>query len=150
LDRKETRGMFRGYETLIIAHPEVSEEEINGIVDKLKNAIINSKGDWLKVEKWGERKLVYKIKGLLKGYFLLVYFLGNPDTLKKIDTVLRYNERVLRYQTVKLNKKVDPETLRESDSHKKDSEMEKGVADKKQEVSKDEAFSEETKTELTV
>jgi len=144
------RGMLRGYETLIIAHPEASEEEINEIVDKLKNAIINSKGDWLKAEKWGERKLVYKIKGLLKGYFLLVYFLGNSDTLKTIDTILRYNERILRYQTVKLDKKVDPETLRESDSQKKDSEIEEDEGDKKQQVLKDKNSSEKTKSELTV
>ena len=41
--------------------------------------------------------------------------MGNQDLLQEIDKILRFNERVLRYQTVKINKKLDIETLREKE-----------------------------------
>ena len=105
--------MAQGYEILIVLHPETSDDEIENQINKTKNVISESKGEFLKANKWGQRKLVYKIKGVLKGYFLIVYFLGNPDTLKALDGLFRYNERVLRYQTIKLDKKFDFQSLQE-------------------------------------
>lgn len=108
--------MFSGYETLVIAHPDISDEELQELIDKIKNVISLSKGESLKFDKWGKRKLVYKIKGLSKGYFLIVYFLGNQHVLQEIDKLLRFNERILRYQTVKIDKKLDIETLRQKET----------------------------------
>jgi len=142
--------MFQGYEIIIILHPEILDEEIDGIVDRLKQAISESKGEYLNVEKWGNRKLVYKIKGLLKGYFLLIYLLGNPKVLQSIDRVLRYNEEVLRYQTIKLSKKTDLESLRESKSPEtaKVSEEGKNIEPKKYDTPEDKALNKETKEGL--
>ena len=108
--------MAQAYETMIIVHPETPEEELHSLIDALKEVIAASQGDCLKVERWGHRKLVYKIKGLLRGYFFLVYYYGNPKILEAIDGLLRYREHVLRYQTVKLDKKIDPESIREADA----------------------------------
>ena len=108
--------MSSGYETLVIAHPDISDEELQELIDKLKNVISRTKGEFLKIDKWGKRKLVYRIRGLTKGFFLIVYFLGKQDVLQEIDRLLRFNERILRYQTVKIDKKLDIETLREKET----------------------------------
>jgi ribosomal protein S6 len=55
---------------------------------------------------------------LSKGFFLVVYFLGNQGVLQEIDRLLRFNEQILRYQTVKIDKKLDIETLREKETQK--------------------------------
>jgi ribosomal protein S6 len=111
--------MFAGYETLVIAHPDISDEELQELINKFKNVISRTKGESLKVDKWGKRKLVYKIKGLSKGFFFIVYFLGNQDVLQEIDKLLRFNEVILRYQTVKIDKKLDIESLREKETQEK-------------------------------
>jgi len=108
--------MSLGYETLIIAHPEISDEELTDLGEKLTDAITQNGGEVLKIDRWGKRKLVYKIKGLSKGYFFVTYFLGNPLVLPALDKLLRYNEKVLRYQNLRLAKKVDLESLREKES----------------------------------
>jgi len=130
--------MAQAYETMIIVHPETAEEGIHSLIDTLKQVITDSQGDCLKVERWGHRKLAYKIKGLLKGYFLLVYYYGNSQILQAIDSLLRYKEHVLRYQTVKLDRRIDPESIRKLEPSGKpapsepemtgDSESEKRVA----------------------
>lgn len=94
--------MARAYELLIIVHPEASEEDVQKLTEKARSTIEQSKGELLKVRKWGKHKLVYKLKGFLRGYFLLLYISGGSDTLKQIDMLLRYNEQVLRYQTIRL------------------------------------------------
>jgi len=137
--------MAQAYETMIIVHPETSDEEMQGLIDALKEVITESQGDCLKVERWGQRKLVYKIKGFLKGYFLLVYYFGNPKILEAIDSLLRYREQVLRYQTVKLDKKIDPESIRESEAP--ESEVTADAESEKQIAAKDKDLLEETKEE---
>jgi len=137
--------MAQAYETMIIVHPETSDEEMQGLIDALKEVITESQGDCLKVERWGQRKLVYKIKGFLKGYFLLVYYFGNPKILEAIDSLLRYREQVLRYQTVKLDKKIDPESIRESEAA--ESEATADAESEKQIAAKDKDLLEETKEE---
>jgi small subunit ribosomal protein S6 len=120
--------MVSGYETLVIVHPDISDDELQELIDKFKNVISRNNGESLKVDKWGKRKLVYKIKGLSKGFFLVVYFLGNQDVLQEIDRLLRFNERILRYQTVKIGKKVDIETLREKETKETSEASAKGEA----------------------
>ena len=141
--------MAQAYETMIIVHPETSDEEMHSLTDTLKEVITESQGDCLKVERWGHRKLVYKIKGLLKGYFLLVYYFGNPKVLQAIDSLLRYREQVLRYQTVKLNKKIDPESIRESEpsGEAAESEATADAESEKQIAAEDKDLVEETKGE---
>jgi len=137
--------MAQAYETMIIVHPETSDEEIHSLTDTLKEVISESQGDCLKVERWGHRKLVYKIKGLLKGCFLLVYYFGNPKVLQAIDSLLRYREQVLRYQTVKLDKKIDPESIREREAA--ESEAAADAESEKQIAAEDKDLLEETKEE---
>jgi len=105
--------MAQGYEILIVLQSETPEDEIEKQISKAKEVINESKGEFLNTKKWGQRKLVYRIKGSSKGYFLVVYFFGDSTTLNALDGLLRYNERVLRYQTIKLNKKFDFDSLQE-------------------------------------
>lgn len=116
--------MAQGYETLIIAHPEIADEDAQALSEKIKDALARSGAECLKVEHWGKRRLVYRIKGQAKGYFILVYSLGLPKTLKEIDSVLRYNEQILRYQTMKVHRKLDLEALRVSESSEKPHDVE--------------------------
>jgi small subunit ribosomal protein S6 len=137
--------MAQAYETMSIVHPETSDEEIQSLIDSFKEVVTKSQGDCLKVERWGQRRLVYKIKGLLKGYFLIIYYFGNPKILQEIDSLLRYREQVLRYQTLKLDKKIDPESIRASEATEPeataDGESEEQIAPE------DTALLEETKEE---
>jgi small subunit ribosomal protein S6 len=111
--------MAQGYETLIIAHPDIPDDDAQSVIDKVKDALVRSGAECIKVDNWGKRRLVYRIKGQAKGCFILVYSLGSPKTLKEIDLVLRYNEQVLRYQTMKTHRKLDLDTLRVTEPSEK-------------------------------
>lgn len=92
--------MLRYYEMIFIVHPNVPEEELPVITDKVTSAIHQGKGEVIRIEKWGKRRCAHKIKKCAKGYYFLLYFSIPPVGLTELDRALRYDEKILRYQTV--------------------------------------------------
>ena len=101
---------MRKYETIFIAHPDLVEDEVKGMIEKMKEVIENLNGELIKVEEWGRRKLAYKLKKLTKGYYILIRFLGNGQVLAEIERNLRLSDSVLKYQSIRLDEKAPEET----------------------------------------
>jgi small subunit ribosomal protein S6 len=96
---------MRKYETIFIAHPDLGEDEVKGLIEKMRGIIESLNGQLIKVEDWGRRKLAYKVKKVTKGYYVLVRFLGNGEVLAEIERNLRLWDGVLKYQSVRLDGK---------------------------------------------
>ena len=141
--------MARGYELMIIAQPDIGDDDVQQLIDKAKEGVEGTGGEFLKARKWGKRKLVYKLKGSARGCFLLVYFNGDADTLKKVDELLRYNELVLRYQAVKLDKNFDIQSVPEDEIEKQEEKLEE-EAKTRAEAEVEEAALEEAPEEASI
>lgn len=79
----------------------MSETDSEALLGKLQDFVTTHSGTVLKLEKWGKKKLQYVIKKQQKGNYFFLCFMGNQQILNDIDHALRFNESVLRYQTVK-------------------------------------------------
>jgi small subunit ribosomal protein S6 len=108
---------MRIYEELFIARPDITEEEIDPIVDQVKSTVTTGGGTVDKVDKWGVRKLAYRVEKRNEGYYVLVQFTSNPETVKEIERRLRVNDAVLKFITVRIDEK-----LKKIDKRKKDRE----------------------------
>jgi len=97
------------YETIFIAHPDLVEDEVKGLIEKTRGVIESLNGQLIKVEDWGRRKLAYKLKKLTKGYYVLVRFWGNGQVLAELERNLRLSDSVLKYQSVRLDEKAPEE-----------------------------------------
>ncbi len=53
--------MSRDYELGFILNPEVSEEEIRALLDRIEHIVANYGGQIVKVNQWGRRRLAYPI-----------------------------------------------------------------------------------------
>jgi small subunit ribosomal protein S6 len=98
------------YETIFIAHPDLVEDEVKGLIEKTREVIENLNGQLIKVEDWGRRKLAYKLKKLTKGYYVLIRFRGNGQVLAELERNLRLSASVLNYQSIRLEEKATEET----------------------------------------
>ena len=96
---------MRYYEMVFIVHPSVPDDEVSAVTDKITSAINQRKGEVIHLDNWGKRRCAHKIKKSQKGNYFLLYFSGDPGVLTELDRTLRYNEKVLRYQTVIADKK---------------------------------------------
>lgn len=105
---------MRGYELCLIIHPDASDYDIDTIISGITDIITRNKGTALKNEKWGKKSLKFSIKKQTKGYYCFVYFMGTNTILREIDRSVRYNESILRYATLTLNKKFSLESATEA------------------------------------
>ena len=87
---------MRKYEIVIIANPDLDEESINGIVEKVSGWIKDSGGEIEKVDDWGKRRLAYRIQKQREGHYVLITANIEPSAMKEISNNLRFVESVLR------------------------------------------------------
>jgi small subunit ribosomal protein S6 len=100
---------MRKYETIFITQPDLGEDEIKGITEKVQEVITSMKGECKRLEDWGIRKLAYPLKKCVRGRYYYANFSGSAALVAELERRLRLDDKVLRYQSVKLEK--EPEVL---------------------------------------
>jgi small subunit ribosomal protein S6 len=107
---------MRYYETLYLIKPDLPDEELKGVVSKFGNVFEKNACVTIKVEEWGRRGLAYNKKGKDKGFYVLVRYCGAPGVTREVERELRLDDRVLMFQTVKLQDEADPEALKQQEA----------------------------------
>ncbi|RII28191.1 MAG: 30S ribosomal protein S6 [Geobacter sp.] len=93
---------MRKYETIYILQPDLSEDEIKVIADKVQDVIASYKGDFHRLEDWGIRKMSYPIRKSVRGRYLYLRYDGGRELIAELERRLRLDEKVLRYQSVNI------------------------------------------------
>ena len=86
--------MLNQYETVFIATPVLSESQMKEAVSKFKKVITDSEGEIVHEEDWGLKKLAYPIQKKSTGFYHLIEFKAEPDTIAKLETEYRRDERI--------------------------------------------------------
>ena len=61
---------MRIYENLFIVKPDATEEEIDHLIEQMSKNITTTGGTVDKVEKWGKRRLAYRVEKQREGYYV--------------------------------------------------------------------------------
>jgi small subunit ribosomal protein S6 len=103
---------MRYYETLYLINPNLADDEYRDVIAKFNGLVEKNKGVVIKVDEWGKKALAYRVKKFHKGYYVLLQYCGEPGIIAELRRDLRLDDRVLKYQTVKLSDRADPEVLK--------------------------------------
>jgi len=103
---------MRYYETLYLINPNLAEEDYKVVVSKFNDLVEKNKGVVIKVDEWGKKTLAYEVKKFGKGYYVLLQYCGEPGITAELKRYLSIDDRVLKYQTIKLSDNADPEALK--------------------------------------
>ena len=106
---------MRIYEELFIMKPDIPEEEVDAFVEQLTANIATVGGTVDKVEKWGKRRLAYKVDKFKDGTYVLLQFSAGAEAVTEVERRLRVAEQVIKFQTVRID-----ETLKRLDKRKKE------------------------------
>lgn len=98
--------MNRVYEELFIVRPDATDEEVDPLVEQLTTTIASQGGNVDKSEKWGVRKLAYRVKKYNEGHYVLLHFTADPGAVKEIERRLRVSDLVLKFITVRVDEKM--------------------------------------------
>jgi small subunit ribosomal protein S6 len=96
---------MRIYEVIFILRPELPEEEIDQVIEVVKNTITSDGGTIDKVDKWGKRKLAYRVQRNTEGYYVLVQYSleGKAAVAKEVERRLRVSDPVIKFLTVRID-----------------------------------------------
>jgi small subunit ribosomal protein S6 len=97
---------MRVYEELFIVKPDTPEEEVDGFVEQIQQVITNGKGTVDKTDKWGVRKLAYRVQKYNEGMYILIQFTSTPDLVKEVERRMRVADQVIKFITVRIDEKL--------------------------------------------
>ena len=92
------------YETDFILTPVLSDDQTKETVAKFKKVLTDNGAEIVNEEAWGLKKLAYQIEKKTSGFYFLMEFKAEPNVIKTLETAYRRDEKVIRFQTVKLDK----------------------------------------------
>ncbi len=105
---------MRRYETIFIVHPDLPEEDLQRLTRRATDVIQQHDGELLQVQQWGKKKLAYKIRNQWRGQYTLVDYAALSPAVRELERILRLDENVMKFLTVKLDDKIDLEAIRRS------------------------------------
>lgn len=93
---------MHNYEFTFIVHPDVEDEGMTGVVEKVSQFITGGGGQITNVNRWGRRRLAYPIRKQREGYYVLMHVQLDPQSINELERNLKLTEEVIRYLLVRV------------------------------------------------
>ncbi len=92
------------YEHTFILRQDISNTQVDEIMENFNKVLTENKGKVLDKEYWGMKTLAYKINKNRKGHYC--FFKSNSpwEAVKEMERLMKIHEDVLRVLTVKVTK----------------------------------------------
>ena len=97
---------MRIYEELFILRPDTPEEETDQLIEQLSALITKHGGTVDKTDKWGIRKLAYRVQKRNEGFYVLLQFTAQPEAVKELERRMRVSDLVMKFITVRIDEKL--------------------------------------------
>ena len=94
---------MRNYELMFIVKTAEESDGTKKIAKAYEKIITDGKGKIAETKDMGQRKLAYPIKKEINGFYYVVDFSANQDTIAELDRRFRIDEKVLRYMIIRLD-----------------------------------------------
>jgi small subunit ribosomal protein S6 len=94
---------MRVYEELFIVRPDAPDEDVDKLIEQSQTFLTGAGATVDKVDKWGKRKLAYRIGKFREGTYILIQFSAKPETVKEVERRLRVNDLVIKFITVRID-----------------------------------------------
>jgi small subunit ribosomal protein S6 len=97
----------RLYDLIFICMPTTPEEEIAKLIATVEQAAAEHGGKIEKVEKWGTRKMAYRVAKQREGFYVYVSLHSNQgELIKELERRLKVSDSVIKYMTVRLDEEI--------------------------------------------
>lgn len=93
------------YETTIIINASLDDAQIEATIGRVQETITKNGGEIIELNKWGRKRLSYAINKKTNGFYVNMEFAAPSSLITLLDRSYQLDEMVLRYLTIKLDKK---------------------------------------------
>ncbi|MBN2963803.1 30S ribosomal protein S6 [Sulfurospirillum sp. T05] len=96
---------MRHYELLFVLKPTLTEEEVQQKLNLMKEVLEKNGAEIASVLEMGTRRLAYEVQKFERGVYFVVYFTAPTAAIKEVERIIRINEEIIKFMTVKFEKK---------------------------------------------
>jgi small subunit ribosomal protein S6 len=90
------------YEHVFLARQDLSQQQVDELVERFKGVITAGGGSVGRVENWGLKSLTYRVNKNRKAYYTLMDLNAPAAALNEMERQMGLSEDVLRFLTVKV------------------------------------------------
>jgi small subunit ribosomal protein S6 len=97
----------RQYDLIFILRPDTPETEIDKVISTLDHAATEKGGKIEKTEKWGRKRMAYRVQRLREGFYVyMVVRSSHGEVVKELERRLKVSDPVIKYLTVRLDEEL--------------------------------------------
>ncbi len=100
------------YETIFILQPELTEEQVDATVGGFEQVLKDAKAELHKTEKWGKKRLAYRVKKSWEGFYVLLEYTSPAAAVSELERKLRIHENVIKWMSVRKDPRAEAEEAR--------------------------------------
>jgi small subunit ribosomal protein S6 len=92
------------YEHVFLARQDVSNQQVDALIDEFKQVVEKGGGKVAKTEYWGLKGLAYKIKKNRKAHYALMNIDAPPAAVAEMERLMGLSTDIIRFLTVRVEK----------------------------------------------
>jgi len=100
---------MREYETIYVLKPDLPQDQVTVLKDKVQDIIQKAEGKILHHVDWGKRRMAYQVEKFQQAQYLYLQYLDQGLAVAEIERILKNDDKVLKFLTVKVEEKVNVE-----------------------------------------
>jgi small subunit ribosomal protein S6 len=92
---------MRKYEVMYIVNASLEDAKRQEVIESMHGIVTNGGGKIVNVDEWGVKEFAYRIEDMTKGYYMVVTFEADNETVKEFERLMRINASIVRFMIVK-------------------------------------------------
>ena len=96
---------MRSYQSVLILKPDLDEAQVDQVLEKITEFLSKNNGSILKVEKWGKKRLAYRVKKSRFGYYLNIYHTCESLKVSALEADYKLYDLILKFLVTRLDDK---------------------------------------------
>ena len=96
---------MRSYQSVLIVKSDLDEAQVDRVLEKITEFLSKNNGSILKAEKWGKKRLAYRINKSRFGYYLNVYHTCESLNVPALEAAYKLYDLILKFLVIRLTDK---------------------------------------------
>lgn len=93
---------MRSYQSVLILKPDIDESRADEALEKIGEFIKSNGGACLKIEKWGKKRLAYRIRKNRFGIYLNIYHTLDSAKVAELESKYRLFDLIIKFMVLRL------------------------------------------------
>ena len=96
---------MRSYQSVLIVKADLDEAKVDQVLEKITEFLSKNNGSILKVEKWGKKRLAYRINKSRFGYYLNIYHTCESLKVPALEATYKLYDLIIKFLVIRLTEK---------------------------------------------